>query len=151
VAIPTSEMSVLTTVMRGNIPEDGILHSHRRGNLKSYTISTSTGNNKFNAKDKTNTLSLEALLTIHRNFVCGKTNLPAPTHLLTVKNTSVVVVTRTTEFRIPVKVEFPFHRQCVHTSSMAHHASHSRGIGAVSLRVSTRNITMLIHLSVTEV
>jgi hypothetical protein len=29
-------MSVLTTVKRCNIPEDYILHSHRRENLKSY-------------------------------------------------------------------------------------------------------------------
>jgi hypothetical protein len=32
--------SVLTTDTRRNIPEDGILHSHRRENLKSYTVMT---------------------------------------------------------------------------------------------------------------
>jgi hypothetical protein len=34
----SSERSDLTRVTRRNITEDNILHSHRRGNLKSYTV-----------------------------------------------------------------------------------------------------------------
>jgi hypothetical protein len=39
-ALSSSETSVLTKTTRRNTPQDGILHGHRRENLKSYIALT---------------------------------------------------------------------------------------------------------------
>jgi hypothetical protein len=39
-AILSSDTAVLTTATRSHVPEDDILYSHRRGNLKSYIALT---------------------------------------------------------------------------------------------------------------
>jgi hypothetical protein len=46
-ALRSSETSVLTRAIRRNITEDGIPHSHRRENLKSYIVNLFFGSSSL--------------------------------------------------------------------------------------------------------
>jgi hypothetical protein len=60
-ALGSSETSVLTRAARRNIPEDAILHNHRRENLKSYMFTDVWENST--ASNLRCTLTLEAVLS----------------------------------------------------------------------------------------
>jgi hypothetical protein len=59
----SSETSVLTRATRRNNPEDTILHSHRRENLKSYNEGHFTAN-EYNAEKEIKISLLQALEAI---------------------------------------------------------------------------------------
>jgi hypothetical protein len=61
----SSETLVLTRATRRNIPEDTILHSHRRENLKSYIYGVTSLKVPYHLK---RTLSVHQLAYVHLDF-----------------------------------------------------------------------------------
>jgi hypothetical protein len=73
-ALSSSETSLLTRATQRNSPEDTILHSHRRENLKSYMFST-----VYELEDMTTQLSIpDGAFITHRYFVSMSWSTPVP-------------------------------------------------------------------------
>jgi hypothetical protein len=82
-ALFSSETSVLTRVTRRNIPENGILHSHRRENLKAYIYHVSDGSVHT---------TLQRLILdngLSRSFIRPRDTLPFPDIKLKISETEL--------------------------------------------------------------
>jgi phospholipid N-methyltransferase len=96
-ALRSSETSLLTTVTRRNIPEDAILHSHRRENLKSYSVVPSS--------QILVTLMMEALNSSESRFLQeshGVTSQKTPFFIVTAeKNSNLTALFLAHRFLLP--------------------------------------------------
>jgi hypothetical protein len=85
VAIYSSETSILTRATRRNISEDGLLHSHRRENFKSYKLCLGLLSCLFPSGFPTTSLHAGLVAPVRAAFPTDLTHLPSsfPLYLAT--------------------------------------------------------------------
>jgi hypothetical protein len=89
----SSETSVLTRATRRNNPEDTILHSHRRENLKSYMETICSSETLVLTRATRPNIQEDAILHIHRRENL-KSYLEEP-HCITSQKTFIVTAVET--------------------------------------------------------